>query len=161
MYIDCQSCNKIYLGVVACPVCDEERKYRLINDSYVEEHTESAYQRGLFTGNDISDVQSVLLKVAVLSEESKQQKIRNESYEWEWMLHDNESYRAYKEQKEELNDMGLDHIEYIQPSSVEEADQMAKIIEQMHSNLGPSQIPEDFISFTAGMPNIDIDKLAD
>ena len=96
-----------------------------------------AKQRGLLHQPDLNELQERLLMNVLIEEQNIQFRKDEEEFERELMIHRPDAWNRMQEEREEANEMGFDEVVWKSPETIEEFEEIEKLI------MGTDFIPVD------------------
>lgn len=129
-----------------------------------------AHARGLLQGPDLNPVQELCLETYIFRQEIKASKKEIQDFEQLLMIHRPEAYEKYMENKKEEKDLGFDHIVWKTPDSIEEAEELMKMISESNALMNKNNNEDNTtdekdysseINFIEQFEGIDISKFGD
>jgi len=96
-----------------------------------------AYERGLLTQLDVNEIQERLLMCVLIEKQLDEFKKSEDDFDRQLMIHRPDVWNKIQEEREEAQEMGFDEIVWKSPDSLEEFEEIEKLI------MGTDFIPVD------------------
>ena len=118
-----------------------------------------AYKRGLLTQPNFNELQERLLVSILVQEQIDEFETREDEFEKQLMIHRPEIWQKMQEERDEANEMGFDEVVWKSPESLEEFEEIERILQLQYEEeleQEQSEIPTSPL-----LSDIDFDALGD
>lgn len=146
------------------PIITIEKPKRYLKDPYVNYHSALIKERGILSrGQDLNDVQTVLLLAQIIKEREDEISLRKQSFEEMLFANNLDLYKSYKEQEEKERMKNDPRFAQMRPQSLEDLMAMfSSFDEEINSNRDKEgQEPKQEGWLDAILAEEDIDKMQD
>jgi len=118
-----------------------------------------AYERGLLKAPNLNELQERLLMFILLQEKVDAFRSREDEFERELMIHRPEIWQKIQEEREEAREMGFDQIVWKSPESLEEYEEIERILREAEGY--PEVSEEELIPTNPLLYTLNVDELGD
>ena len=118
-----------------------------------------AYKRGLLTQTNFNELQERLLVSVLVQEQMDKFEDNENEFEKQLMIHRPDVWHKMQEEREEANEMGFDEVVWRSPESLEEFEEIEKILQLQYEEELEQEQSE--VSTSPLLSDIDFDALGD